>query len=488
MKWSKSTQNLTRDEWFGLNHIERYDATRFWVQQNRNAGRMTKRAAYTSMRKALQRAQVIIPPITSLSKLQLLSFEYKSDFLIEKFFPDRKRLWRVGGRRRPLKDKEHYSVISVREFSLLDNPRHVFTTLQNLCFMEAVSPPGQIDFIDDRIRDIGAYLLFSILYQRMVRFADGGRISPRVAKVLKAVGVTEAMRIDVRDHTMEDVFPLPLATQTRQNMVSQTIGEETSKKEKVAGDVIEKVGEWLMSVGVVLPKSALAPLGEAVGEVLNNAERHSISDEASDDSGGWWLAGFMARRKNEDGTHRHVCHISVVGLGLTISDTLMRSPRTNKRFYPQFDDYSKLGGKKLTAEQMAMVLSLQDGVTSKADQSGGLGMQDLISNIFNLGEGMGRQKMCIALVSGSTCIRVFNGHLKQANNNSGHRQCWLNDLNSPNVSPDEKALIDIGMDFPGTCISLRFELDPEHLIDNENGLVRHYPVGHPIHSAKYRDI
>lgn len=488
MKWSKSSKDLTKDEWERLNPIERYDATRHWVSQNRKDGQMPKRAAYTSMRRALQRAKVIIPPVTSFSKLQLLSFEYKPDFLIERFLPKRKKIWLVAGRRRPLKNKNYFTAIPVNDFSLLDNPIAVFTTLKNLCIMEAVSPPGNIDFIDDHIRDIGAYLLLSILYQRMIKFAEGGIMSSRVAKVLKAVGLTETMRIHVSSSDTDDVFPLPLNMQTRQNMVSSSIGEQTSRKEKVASEVIEKVEGWLKSVGVVLPKSTLAPLAKAIGEVLDNAERHSVSTEASHDSGGWWIAGFMARRQADNGEYRHVCHISIVGLGLTISDTLLQSPKANDRFHPQLIDYSMKGGRDLNEKQCATVLSLQDAVTSKMDASGGLGMQDLIANIAELGGGKGIDKMCVAIVSGSSCVRVISSHISRGQEEIGHRQCWLNDSNSADDAPGPESVIDIGMDFPGTCISMRFELDQEHLKGAVTSAMDTYLGGYPISNAIYRDL
>lgn len=263
MKWSKSSQDLTRKQWHSLKEIERFEATRFWMEQNRKQGKMDKRAAYTSMRRALKRSNVIIPPITTMSKLELLSFKYRSDHLLERFCPNRRKLWQVAGKRRPLKDKNHITVIQVEEFSLLDNPVAVFRILSDLCYIEAVSPPGAINFSDDRIRDIGSYLLFSIIYQRMVQFAEGGLMSRKVAKVLKAVGLTRAMRISVSDQDTKDVFPLPLSTHSQENMLSTSIGGQTSRKEKVASEVINKIKEWLKNVGVPITSIAsLVPLGE----------------------------------------------------------------------------------------------------------------------------------------------------------------------------------------------------------------------------------
>ena len=197
----------------------------------------------------------------------------------------------------------------------------------------------------------------------------------------------------------------------------------------------------------------------------------------------------MARRENDDGTHRHVCHLAVVGLGLTIPQTLLNSPQNNPEFRPLYDDYGKVGGEKLSKEQRAFVVSLQDGVTSKPqDSRGGLGMQNLIANIAHLGGGAGRDRACVAIVSGRTCIRLTADHMMDVNSGDGHRQSWLNSSNEPTTAPDTESVIDIGVDFPGTCISLRFELDQDHLKGEETARNALYSGGFPVSNVIYRDL
>lgn len=196
----------------------------------------------------------------------------------------------------------------------------------------------------------------------------------------------------------------------------------------------------------------------------------------------------MAARKNDDGTFRHVCHLAVVGLGLTISHTLLSSPKNNKRFHPQFRDYKNQGGKNLSPEQNAIILSLQDGVTSKPDKAGGLGMQELISNIASLGGGVGKDKMCIAIISGRNCIRILAPHLLREDKEDTPRQCWLNSNNDPHAHPDPDTVSDIDIDFPGTCISIRFELDPTHLQKHQMTNSELSQQRYPIEDAKYKEM
>lgn len=464
LRWPFGASKFSKSEWRKLNARQKYALPFLWRRQNIKFGQMSKRAARTKVREHLRRIDAIRPPDADLSKSDLLRYTYIADELLDAIYPPRRKRWKPRAKRKSLADNSKTLFIPVKDFSFIDNPKESIDLFQKIIDAEATYPPCELDFADSRVQDISSYLLFSILYRRMVQFIDGGINSVPVGKVLQAVGLDKLMGANFQNTETSDIWPFRVREQPPRTSVSSTIGRDTSRSEKVTDELADCISDWLATFDEPsdLTKGAQRYMGDAILEVLCNAERHAHQNSR----GGWYIAGFMARRESESGDDRYICHIGIVSLGATIEKTLLNSSQDNEVFWDLMADYQKLGGRDLTDGQRATILALQDGVScrpAESDSPGGLGMQDLMFGVSYLGAGRGRPKSGITIVSGRTCISVKPEYMPSPDRRIKPGTIWLNEKNSGTIPPDDECIFDIGIDFPGTLIGLRFELDQVNL-------------------------
>lgn len=449
-----STKELTKEYWYSLEAYEQAELKSQLIQQNIVQGQMTRRAAQTQVRDTINRIE---NKETSRHQLGIgeLLFRYKDDSLLNAIFPARKSLWT------PTPKRTGDWTLNVENFSFIDHPIETFKTFKAMLYGEAQLPKTAMNFADRNVQDISSYMLLAIIYSRTNRFAWGGSMPESIQKVFKAVGLADSMKIGVPTRNSSDVFPFPLRSLKGNELTSENIGEQSSRKEKTASDITECIKEWL-SLTPEKPKideEALSKIGNFVGEVLDNSERHS----SNLGNGGWWIAGFMARRLSENKPDRYVCHIGVISLDQSIPETLLNSPDVvESRFFKHFRKYKAAGGKKLHDDLCACVLSVQDGVSCKPDYpdepASGLGMGELINSVSFLGSGDGERKCAVTVISGRSCLHVKPPYMKATSETH-----WFNKVNSISDAPDSDRVKDIEFNFPGTIIAVRFELDSRHL-------------------------
>jgi len=286
----KSGSKLTRDTWSGLNAEERATLKSNLRRQNLVRGNMSPRAATEKVREQISQIEQAIknaPQQHTFPKLEL-AWSYRADELLDSILPTRKKDWIIRPKRKSPND------VIIENFSFIDNPRLTFDTLREFLRGEATALLSKFHFDDRNVQDISAYILLAVMYNRMNRYGNGGRMPLSIQKVLKSVGLGETMKIGLPGGAnTSDVYPFAIRSLVAGTQTSTSIQKESSQKDKIASDLDRCIREWLaqMPGEIEIDTSALQKIGSFVGEVLDNAERHSESSE----NGGWWIAGFMAR-------------------------------------------------------------------------------------------------------------------------------------------------------------------------------------------------
>ncbi len=391
-----------------------------------------------------------------------LAYRPKPDLIIDALYPNRLELWKAYPKRRLS------ASVSLGELSFLDNPHETIRQLQSLLKSECTHAPGTIDFSDTDVKDVSPYLLLAIMIPKLSDFAVGGEMSVPVQRILNAVGLTEHMGMMTHGgRDLRSVFSFPLQMLMPGSLESMDFSQQVSKREKVQRDFVDCVNEWLgaLQPSFQLSEEAGNRLGDCIGEALDNAQRHASSDE----SGGWWITGFMSQRATEGGL-KHMCHVGIVNEGISIGDSLLASPKENLNFWPLFNSYRARHGSFLSDETLATILAIQQGVSRKfGGADGGQGFPDLIEYIGILGAGKGASALGITIVSGSVCIRVCNAYITPTIDDQYRRLQWFNREQDWKVRPDSEHVLELPIKFPGTILGIRFELDPNHLSSISGG-------------------
>jgi hypothetical protein len=218
----------------------------------------------------------------------------------------------------------------------------------------------------------------------------------------------------------------------------------------------------------MLDESACTPVAETrayfnkflVTEVLGNAEEHG---------GVWFAIGYYTQRADSDiGT----CHLVLFNNGTTIFESMSAlgaSPEIKRRAGALAATHMKrglfgLGPKKAwNLEALWTLYALQQGVSSKLHErpSRGNGTVEVI-NAFSQLAGPGR-RMCI--LSGGSYI-LFDGRYglaEQIFDGESRQVLAFNETNDLEDSPDPSCVRALHGKYQGTIVSLRFNLEGEHL-------------------------
>lgn len=203
-------------------------------------------------------------------------------------------------------------------------------------------------------------------------------------------------------------------------------------------------------------------------EILDNAERHS---RPGTNEGRWYVAGFMARRR-ESGRDWHDCHIAFVNLGCTISETIEQSKsdriRSNLKRYQQ----RHAANAPQSADALATLYAMQDGVSSLPDGAAGKGMMEMVELTNILGRiGDDAHRPAITIISGRSCIRFHDRYADcfQPGPDRPSRLQPFNIEKNLDSPPDPDYVYDLDHPFPGTIVTLRFSLDHEALTEQHTG-------------------
>ena len=388
----------------------------------------------------------------------MLLAKYKKNSILENLYPDRSGKWLSPIHR---KNTVHFDL---NNFSFVDAPNDTMLQLQAIASAECTARDGSLDFGDSQILDIGPYVVWGLMSQGMAPFLLGGKMDIPVQKVIEAVGLRKFMKMakfkGLRDYT--DVWAFPLK-QRNPGTPTATPAKAISFS-MVADQLVDAVNEWLcaLPVSLELTPKACAQLNKITTEILDNAERHG---GLANQTGDWYVAGFMARRHADRGKILYTCHIAIVNLGTTIAHNIRNLAEGTMR--ADLENYitrhrSRRGQ---SSDTLATLYAMQDGVSSLPKGRGGMGMMEMVTMVNALGrtEDLEHQP-AITIISGRSCIRFAEPYKAYRDRTSEQKRMQpFNPEGSFDSPPDQHYVCDLDVGFPGTIVALRFSLDYQAL-------------------------
>jgi hypothetical protein len=404
----------------------------------------------------------------------MLPFKLRPSRLLDSICVDRRSLWVP-----PLKRRAHDS-INLKNFSFLDAPIETLANLQKLVSFDATHLEVEVNFEDDHVTDVGSFLVFGLMRREMTACMSGGAMKLPLKKVLDAAGLRHFLRMGSFGYAdQSDVWPFRIRERAIGKKDALSTALSAQRMEKVIDDLTDTIDEWLDQLdhdgdGFELTKAGRGKIARCLGEILDNAERHSVPE--SERSGGWYVAGFMARRK-APGTDEaiYVCHLSIVSLGSSVGETLLSCE--DGELLEKISNYCRthrkhIAPQKDSQEVLATVCALQDGVSRKRQDgdnpASGVGLMEMIELVNELG---GTEKTAygpkITIISGNACVMIRDKYVRGLDGKSktSPRTVWFNATNSLEAPPDSDYVTATQQRFPGTIVSMRFVLDGAYLAE-----------------------
>jgi len=382
--------------------------------------------------------------------------------------PNRVSAWKRMLTRRFKKD---YDRVSLKRLNFLDFPVETMHELTSLSRAECSELNAFLDFDDKFVHDMGIYLVIAEFWPQLNQIFVGGRMSLPVQKVLDAVGLSRDLNFSlngVKDHS--DIWPFEIRRRrTRGSTTSDSAQLQPQGREQLNDRLVDLIDEWLVVASREMKLSdadtweltgeGKANIANMVGEILDNAERHS----SVDDDGDWTMAAFMARRDEPDCKTAMMCYLAFLSVGKSIAETIKTAPTGTKQFCEAYASFHARPGQSY--ETLLTIAALQDGVTSAHSAAkagrGGTGLQDTLDFVGDLGGAPGENAdVRVTIVSGSSCIRLRHPILVGKRDGRGRRVQWCNEANDPTYPPDHGIAFDLPAHFAGTLVSVAFTLDP----------------------------
>ena len=386
--------------------------------------------------------------------------------ILEYYLPDRDKNWVL-----PHKREASSESIELEGFSIHDNPDYVFDFFLRLAKFEAEKSSINIHFDDEYCNDIVPYLILAEVRPSLLPILNGGRMSRRIQKVILALKLNDPLRMAFPRHSLlTDVWALPLRQRYPRNTSNSPLRyENPTRAEHVADDLCEELDKW---VTVAEPTLELSKQGRGtikmmVGELLDNAERHSAPDTKDGD---WSMAAFMGRRNDGAGRSYFRCHIGFLSVGSTFAESMKSASAPIAQQSADYVRRAKAGGAQTSRETLETLVALQDGMTRDIEaykgRRGGTGLLEVLDFVSALGLTADPElQPRVTIVSGKSCIALRAPYIQgeRMGGPEAPRELWCNEKNSPDLAPDGGFVYDLKHGFPGTVISIAFTLDPDFL-------------------------
>lgn len=358
--------------------------------------------------------------------------------------------------------------IKLKNFSLVDDPDDTLSMLSQIALADGSGRDYSVDFSDEYCLDIGAYLIFGLMQEEMEGASIGGEMTPRVAKVLKAVGMESFMRMQIPSPNTDGVFPFPLSRRSAVSQYSPGFESHESAKEKHARRFADSLDKWLHEADMELSEAGGDQVRSMISEILDNT-RHA---NPTGDDGEWAMAGFMATRDGPDEEDVFVCHLAIASIGKTFSETLLdcEDPDVREDVAAYTSAHSSSSA-EFNADTLRTVCAFTDRVscegTSANEDLGGCGMSSLMLMLEAISSSLTvDQEPRITVVSGNSCIRAmppYNKVILTGPDRFGFYSQPFNDRQSLEFPPNGDYVYELKERFPGTVIALRFVINPSEL-------------------------
>ncbi len=364
------------------------------------------------------------------------------------------------------------SEIEIENFSFLFDPKGTIAGLQKIAEAEATAPGAKIHFVDPYCFDVAPFMLLAECWNEMLPIFEGGKMSLPMQKVIAAVGVQHAMGIGLRGvNEFSDVWAFPLARRRGAgSTASSSPFLDVQSREAASDEFCDALNGWLREAenSVCLTQRGIGKIKNLLGELLENAERHSDGERRD---GSWSVSGFMARRYDEEADEWvYRAHFGIISIGDTFSKSLDRALPDLRDSLNAYVTKMKRKGARQSAKTLRTLAALQDGVTcvaeADADCRGGFGLQEMLELVSILGETSRQDRRPrVTIISGASCIRLRDPYLRgrQMSPDDATRVLWCNRSNSNDELPEDAFVFDLEPGLPGTVISVGFVLDPDYL-------------------------
>lgn len=362
------------------------------------------------------------------------------------------------------------SEIDLKSFSFLDSPEMCLDGLAQIAEYEARKTSVSLNFKDKYCLDVVPYMLLTEFWGDMLPIFKGGEMDVPMQKVLAAIGIEEDLKVGFNGiEDFDDVWAFPLTRRRKTgDSRSRNIYFDVPSRDHASDRFCSALDEWLTrpEIRLQLTQSGRGNIKELLGELLENAERHS--DGVRRD-GSWTVAGFLAKREVE-GQQRFIAHIGIVSLGDTFAKSLERATDQQRENLDGYTSKMKSLGASQSDATLMTLAAMQDGVTcipeADKDGRGGYGLMQMLhlTNVLGATSNLNLRPE-ITIISGTSCIQLKNPYYNcdtVAGDNAARVQ-WCNKDNSAMVLPDESNVFDLKKGLPGTAISIRFTLDPQYL-------------------------
>lgn len=413
-------------------------------------------------RKRLRRGKRRLPPLPKY----ILAARYRPSPVLESFFPERSKVWKPIIRRPA---QTHHKVLEINQFSFLHDPVSTLRAIGDLVKLEATELRASVNFKIDYVQDLGAFLLLSEMWPSFAPVFTGGMMSDPVMKVLEAVGLRSALRMEFPPIDDSDVWAMPVQRRRprgRSDSLSRHL--EPQSREAVSDMICREIDKWLLRAKTEceLTDDARSNFAVIIGEILDNAERHS---SVKDRDGTWTVAAFMARREIE-GEEVYACHMAFLSLGDTFAEGLesTSSPRI-REVLGHYVDEQKRNAAPQSRETLITLAAIQDGITCDPrafeDGRGGTGLLDIADMVYALAASdAARASARVTIISGRSCIMLNGPYIRGVSEDDDDpRKLWCNATNSRKEAPSSDHVFDLPIKLPGTVISVSFKLDTDYL-------------------------
>lgn len=403
----------------------------------------------------------------------LLAFRQRQSRLIDALVKPSERRWL-----KPLvRARQGASLeIQVKHFCFLDRPDETWETIGKMARAEAGAWNIRVHFDDEQCLDIAPYLLTAMLWKDLAPVFSGGRMTTELQSVIEAVQLRRQLgmgrfRLDLWDRYNVHAFPLH-QRRAANSSTSMTRHLDPQTRERVGDNLVSSINSWLAHPELEME---LTPIGRGnikniVGEMLDNAERHSMPDTMDGD---WTIAGFMARREpGEDQEEYFYCSIAFVSIGASISDSLSTCAPGVAKVLNRYVDMHKAA---CDVEVLRTIMSIQDGITrvptAYEEGRGGTGFQEVIDLVNDLGSP--HPPTCepkVTILSGHACLKLHGPYaqgVRKGGDPFAPREIWFNGANDSAAPPDPQYAFRLRHAFPGTLVTLSFVFKPERSAGDE---------------------
>lgn len=380
---------------------------------------------------------------------------------------------------RQLNYNSHGRVFIPSNFSVTENPKESYETLQKIVSALLLEKYDSLilDYKDCHNVELGTQVLQDIVLKDYIVFRlwlkrKNKRLLPHftrtfeaehiydesVSKMTFSVGSPVNLAIREIDYVDVEKSKLRIHDESTFAKLKRTSEEETELE-------ITSLGEYVVNslsrVNRILSDDEIEYLYDVIGETLVNADEHSTTKYR-------FSIGYFEKR-TIDGRDVGLFKLAILNLGKTIyqkfHDPNCPNQKNVERMRQLSDKYTQRSWwmpKKFEEETLWTLYALQDGVTSKKEKRGS-GTITIIESFFKMkGDEKNDRISNMMLVSGAACIN-FDGTYKIQkkidDNGMPMSVMTFNKSGSIEDKPDNAYVYSNDSFFPGTLLSVTLLFD-----------------------------